>query len=242
MGGRSTAPTTPDHDEGESVPQLFAHDLAPLGDDLTVEAHLVRRAIEDATTALFERDLVLAERVIERDRRIDLIREDVDQTCITLLGQGTHAPEDVRTIITTLRLSATLERMGDLARHVAEVARGRYPEAALPVEATRIFRALGAATVRVGQDVVALLERRDVDEAHRVIRDDAELDRLHAETFRLMLAPSARPGAFSPQEIVDITLLGRYLERFGDHGTSVATRVLFLVTGEQPVLARLAAV
>lgn len=198
-------------------------------------ARLVEQAIREATTALVTQDLRLAEQVIERDRRLDLLQDDLDAQCIALLARQAPVASDLRVVVTGLRLSATLERMGDLARHVAEVARGRFPEPALPQQARGLYQEIGQAAIKVAGDVVELLEGRDVNLAHRVMDDDDALDRLHDETFRLMLAPSASAQNLTPQQIVDITLLGRYYERFGDHGTAVAKRILFLVTGEAPV-------
>lgn len=212
--------------------EIFQQDLEQVGDDLVTMAKFVQQAVTDASTALFSRDLLLAERVISSDAELDRMQDELDQRCVTLLARQSPVATDLRIVITGLRLSATLERMGDLARHVAEIARGRYPEDAIPAEGLEVFTQFTAAAVKVSGDVVELLEGRDVNLAYRVLEDDAELDRLHAETFRLMLAPSADVTGLSPQQIVDITLLGRFLERFGDHGTAVAKRILFLVTGD----------
>ena len=138
-------------------------------------------------------------------------------------------------MVTGLRLSAALERMGDLARHVAEVARGRFPELALPEPARALFGQVIVAANAVAVDVVELLSGRDVALAQRVLADDDTLDRLHQETFRLMLSPSADVSELSAQQLVDITLLARYFERFGDHGVSVANRIVFLVTGDTSI-------
>lgn len=220
--------------------EIFQKDLEQVGDDLVAMAQLVQRAIDDATTALFTRDLLLAEQVIERDRRIDVLQDDLDQQCVTLLARQQPVATDLRVVVSALRLTATLERMGDLARHVAEVARGRYPEDAVPESGRELFERLAAAARQVARDVVELLEGRDLELAHRVLADDDALDRLHAETFRLMLAPSAEASDLTAQQVVDITLLGRYLERFGDHGTAVAKRIMFLVTGDHNLQANAA--
>lgn len=215
--------------------EIFRQDLEQVGDDLVAMATLVEQAIQEATTALITQDLHLAEKVIERDRRLDLLQDELDAQCVALLARQAPVASDLRVVVTGLRLSATLERMGDLARHIAEVARGRFPDPALPQQARPLFREIGQAAVRVAADVVELLEGRDVGLAQKVLEDDDALDRLHAESFRIMLAPSAAGADMTPQQIVDITLLGRYFERFGDHGTAVAKRVLFLVTGEAPI-------
>jgi phosphate transport system protein len=214
------------------VREIFRQDLEQVGDDLVLMARKVRTAMQDATTALTTGDLALAERVIAADREIDQVQDSLDAQCVTLLARQAPVATDLRVVVTGLRLSATLERMGDLARHVAEVARGRYPELALPSMATDLFDQVVAAVNAVAGDVVNLLEGHDLNLASQVLEDDDQLDALHKETFRLMLAPSADVSGLTPQQLVDITLLGRYFERFGDHGVSVARRIMFLVTGD----------
>ena len=203
--------------------------------DLVQMAELVRDAMRDATTALTTADIGLAERVIAGDRQIDVLQDSLDSQCVTLLARQQPVATDLRVVVTGLRLSATLERMGDLARHVAEVARGRFPELALPEPARALFGQVIVAANAVAVDVVELLSGRDVALAQRVLADDDTLDRLHQETFRLMLSPSADVSELSAQQLVDITLLARYFERFGDHGVSVANRIVFLVTGDTSI-------
>ena len=136
---------------------------------------------------------------------------------------------DLRVIVSALRMSATLERMGDLARHIAEIARGRYPRQAVPQSLTGTFTEMDAAARRLAQRIVTLLESRDLALAEQIQTDDDRLDDLHADSFTAMLG-----GGWSatPQQTVDVTLLGRFYERFGDHGVSIARRIVFLVTGD----------
>ena len=212
--------------------EIFRQDLEQVGDDLVLMAQKVRTAMHDATTALTTGDLILAERVIAADPEIDRVQDSLDAQCVALLARQQPVATDLRIVVTGMRLSATLERMGDLARHVAEVARGRYPDLALPPVATDLFDRLVESVNAVADDVVNLLEGRDLALASRVLADDEKLDELHKETFRLMLAPSVDVTGLSAQQLVDITLLARYFERFGDHGVSVARRIMFLVTGD----------
>jgi phosphate transport system protein len=135
---------------------------------------------------------------------------------------------DLRTVVAALRMSSTLERMGDLARHVAEVARGRYPDRAIMPDAEPTFAAMVDAAIKTARNVTTLLRSRDVSLAVEIEGDDDVLDDLHIQTFATILGPQ---WGGSAQQAVDITLVGRYLERFGDHATSIARRVVFLVTG-----------
>lgn len=115
--------------------EIFQQDLEQVGNDLVLMAQKVRSAVTDATVALETGDLALAEQVIAKDREIDSLQDGLDAQCVTLLARQQPVATDLRVVVVGLRLSATLERMGDLARHVAEIARGRMPEQALPEQA-----------------------------------------------------------------------------------------------------------
>ncbi|MCA5893058.1 phosphate signaling complex protein PhoU [Isoptericola sp. NEAU-Y5] len=209
--------------------EIFEAELQQVGDDLIEMSRLVEAAITKAGTALLESDHQLAQTVIEADHAIDRLESELDERCVHLLAQQAPVATDLRVVISALRISATLERMGDLARHVAQVARGRYPNQAVPGPARETFVKMNDAAVHVAQQVTALLATRDVALAAEVEQDDDLLDALHQDTFAAMLTPGW-PG--TPQQTIDVTLLGRYYERFGDHGVSVARRITFLVTGD----------
>ena len=208
---------------------IFKAELTQLGEDLEAMSRLVETAIADAGTALLTGDVALAEQVIAADRAIDALERDLDERCIALLAQQQPVATDLRTVVTALRMSATLERMGDLARHIAEVARLRYPEPGVPQALGSTFAAMHDAANRVARRVATLLSTHDLEVAERIERDDDLLDALLEEVFAAMLAPEWTGTA---PETVDSTLLSRYFERFGDHGVSVARRMVYLVTGE----------
>ncbi|MCP2266483.1 phosphate signaling complex protein PhoU [Promicromonospora thailandica] len=211
--------------------QIFEAELQQVGDDLTEMSRLVESAVTRAGTALLEADLQLAQEVIASDKTIDALEASLDERCVHLLAQQAPVATDLRVVVSALRMSASLERMGDLARHVAQVARGRYPAQAIVPEAHDTFAAMHDAAVRVAQRTTRLLATRDLEVAEAIERDDDIIDELHQQTFTTLLSPQWRGTV---QEAVDVTLVGRYYERFGDHGVSVARRVTFLVTGDFP--------
>ncbi|WP_324650400.1 phosphate signaling complex protein PhoU [Georgenia sp. H159] len=209
--------------------EIFMQELAQVGDDLQRMSRLVIDAIENASTALQTADLQLAESVIRADEEIDEIERSLDEQCISLIARQAPVATDLRVVIAALRMSSTIERMGDLARHIAYVARGRYPEVA-PAPAMRgIFDEMGTAATKVAHQVNKLLATRDLELAAGVERDDDTLDALHKQTFTILLDPEVE---MTKQQMVDGVLLGRYFERFGDHGVSVARRTSYLVTGD----------
>lgn len=107
--------------------EIFDAELKQLGDDLVAMSRRVEHAITAAGEALLHQDLSLAEQVIADDLAIDALERDLDERCILLLAQQQPVATDLRVVVSALRMSATLERMGDLARHVAQVAAAGTP-------------------------------------------------------------------------------------------------------------------
>ncbi len=208
--------------------EVFEAELAQVGDDLSHLSQLVETAIDRAGIALRTADLEVAQVVISSDRAIDQLESDLAERCVLLLAQQAPVATDLRTVVSALRMSATLERMGDLARHIAQVARGRYPDQAIPPALATTFDRMHEAAVRVARRTTALMSTRDLAVAAAVERDDDLLDALHQDTFGALLDPS---WAGTVQETIDVTLVGRYYERFGDHGVAIARRMSYLVTG-----------
>jgi len=211
---------------------VFTAELAMLATDLTTMSRQVGVAIDEAGRALLNGDLALAERVIDADRAIDALEESLDERCVLLIAQQQPVASDLRTVISALRMSASLERMGDLARHLAELARLRYPHPVVPPSLTDLFEQMRVGAVRLAAELTTVLETRDVAMAKAVDDDDDLLDRLHQQTFAETLGGG---HDLTPQQIVDVTLTARYFERFGDHAVSVAGRVVYLVTGAEYV-------
>ncbi len=209
--------------------EIFDAELKQIGDDLVEMATMVHTAVTQAGKALLEADLQVAQDVITGDHAIDALHRTLDERCVHILAQQAPVATDLRIVVSALRMSATLERMGDLARHVAEVARGRYPAHAIRATAEPTFAGMATAAAEVAHEVTVLLSTRDVELAGEIEKNDDVLDDLHAQTFATILSPE---WDGSTQEAVDITLVGRYFERFGDHATSIARRIVFLVTGD----------
>jgi phosphate transport system protein len=209
--------------------EVFLAEMSELGDDLIGMGDQVRTAIESACEALLEADLELAQKVIAGDAAIDMAQREVDERAVTLLARQAPVARDLRTVVSALRMSSTLERMGDLARHVAEVARLRYPNRGVPDTTLPVFEKMTKAAIRASHQVCELLRTQDLELAARIIAEDDAIDLLHEQTFQAMLGTDWTGDV---QAAVDVTLVGRYLERFGDHAVSVARRVTYLVEGD----------
>ena len=209
--------------------ELYRADLERLGRDLTEIARLVHRAMIDAQEALESADVHGAERVISEDARIDRLQESLDEQAVRILALQAPVATDLRTVVATLRMSSSLVRMGDLARHVAQLTRLRYPEHVIPAPVRPVFTAMCDAAVDVAEETVLLLETQDLTHADRIHAVNEDVNALHASVFRFI---AASDWTATPATTTDVTLASRYLERFTDHGLSVAAKVRYLVTGE----------
>ncbi len=210
---------------------LYHDELDDLGKTLIRMTQLVRIAMERATRALLDGDLSGAERVISDDPQVDALREDLEERTFQMIARQQPVATDLRLLVTTLHLSADLERMGDLARHIAKVARMRYPELAVPEEVRDVISQMGTVALSLVAKVADVIEGRDVALAQALEAEDDSMDALHRKLFTLLLSPNWTHGV---ESAIDMTLLGRYYERYADHAVSVAQRVVFIVTGERP--------
>jgi phosphate transport system protein len=208
--------------------EQFQAELDGVSATLVQMAGLVRVAMENATTALLTADLTLAEKVIADDAIIDEIQHELDARTINLIARQSPVASDLRTLVTSLRMSADLERMGDLAHHVAKSARMRYPATAVPPELSLTIEEMGRVCSKIIEKVSIVLEKRDADRALEVEKDDDEIDALHRKIIQTLLEPTWKHGI---ETAIDMTLLGRYYERCADHAVSISRRVYFLVTG-----------
>jgi len=207
----------------------FHDELDGIGTTLLQMAGLVKVAMNDATSALLTVDLNNAEKVIAADDVIDEIQHELDARTINLMARQQPVASDLRTLVTSLRLSADLERMGDLAHHVAKQARMRYPNSAVPAELVPTITAMGLVADKIVDKLSSVMEHRDTVRALEIETDDDEMDKLHRELIEILLDDKWPHGI---ETAIDMTLLGRYYERFADHAVSISRRVYFLVTGE----------
>jgi len=207
----------------------FHDELDGIGTTLLQMAGLVKVAMNDATVALLTVDLGSAEKVIAADSVIDDIQHELDARTINLMARQQPVASDLRILVTSLRMSADLERMGDLAHHVAKQARMRYPNSAVPAELVPTITAMGLVADKLIDKLSSVMEHRDTVRALELETDDDEMDRLHRELIGVLLSKEWNHGV---ESAIDMTLLGRYYERFADHAVSIARRVYFSVTGE----------
>lgn len=207
----------------------FHDELDSVVTTLLQMAGLVKIAMAEATTGLLASDLTIAEKVIAADSVIDDIQYELDARTINLMARQQPVASDLRTLVTSLRMSADLERMGDLAHHVAKQARMRYPNSAVPAELVPTITSMGMVADKLIEKLTVVMEHRDTVRALEIETDDDEMDKLHRDLIEALLADDWAHGI---ETAIDMTLLGRYYERFADHAVSISRRVYFSVTGE----------
>jgi phosphate transport system protein len=215
--------------------EVFHDQLESIFDDLAAICSQVEEAVASATESLLKGDAAIAERVISADVAIDEARERVEETAFQLLSLQAPVAGDLRVVVAALRMVTELERMGDLSVHVAKIARLRVPNVAVPEEIRPTISRMAEVAEDMVKRVSQVITSRDVTAAAEVRQDDEEMDQLRRKSFTLLLSDSWDYGV---EAAVDVALLGRYYERIADHAVSVANRVVFVVTGENPAALR----
>jgi phosphate transport system protein len=206
--------------------------LAALNAQLAEICGWAGAAMEHSTQALLQADLVLAERVIGDHERIVVMSARVEKSAFVLLALQAPVASDLRFIVSTLHIAADLERMGALALHVAKIARRRHPMHALPDEVNGYFAEMGQLAVELADSTREVMLSGDPQKAARIEDDDNAMDELHRHLFSVLMDREWKHGVAAA---VDVTLLGRFYERFADHTVEVARRVIFQATGRPPV-------
>lgn len=218
--------------------QHYHDQLESIAADLVEMTRLVENAMRRATDSLLNADLATAEAVIAADAEIDTITNRIEETSVEIVALQQPVASELRFLVGALRMSATLERMGDLAAHVAKQARLRHPNLSIPTELRATFAMMGAIANTVVQKSGAVISSRDLTLAADLAAADEQMDKLHRELFSVVLSPAWTHGV---EAAIDVTLLSRYYERFADHGVSLARRIAYVVTGDLPTKVALAA-
>ena len=209
--------------------EVFQQELREVQERLVEISTLVAISIENATRAFTESNVSLAETVIADDDKIDVAAAELDELAINILARQQPVARDLRIVVSALRISASLERMGDMAEHIAQLARYRFPEKVVPKSLRPTFAEMGQIDVEMARMLVELLTTEDVKIAEAIRNEDDKVDALHLSVFDKVLGETWKGQAV---DTVDATLASRYHERFADHAVSIAKKVQYLATGD----------
>ncbi len=212
-------------------------ELAALSSKLADMCGLAADAMEHASHALLQADLELAEQVITDHGDIADTWRAAEGTAVKLLALQQPVASDLRKVVGALHVGADIERMGALAVHVANIARLRHPEQALPDEVRGSFTEMADVAVQLARTAREVLLSPDAEKAAQLLEKDDVVDARHRQLFAVLIDREWRSGVCSA---VDVALLGRFYERFADHAVEIGRWVVFEETGGLPMHKKLA--
>ena len=209
--------------------EIFQQDLAEVQERLVDLSESVTDIMEKASMAFLNADVKKADEAIALAEINEERALAIDEMAIRVLSRQSPVARDLRVLVSALRISASLERMGALAGHIATIARFRYPESAVPETLRKTFSEMGALDSTLGRKLTQLLRNTDIDLARSIQAEDERVDELHRSVFDLVLSEKWKENAMYT---VDVTLASRYHERFADHVVDISAKVAYLTTGE----------
>ncbi len=209
--------------------QVFQNELHEVQDRLVEISDAVATIMEKASAAFLGGDVAKADEAIALSETNEEKALALDELVIKILARQSPVARDLRILVSALRMSASLERMGALAGHIASIARYRYPGSAIPASLRSTFEEMGALDIKLAHKVSEVLRNTDVDQARAIQAEDERVDELHRHVFDVVLADDWKENAMFT---VDVTLASRYFERFADHVVDISSKVSYLTTGE----------
>jgi phosphate transport system protein len=212
--------------------EIIQQELAQVQTGLIDIAKHVQSAMTRALAAFADSDVATADEVIGDDLKIDEQTAKLDDLTLEILLMQAPVANDLRFIVSTMRMSGSLERMGDLAAHIAQLARMRYPEQSGPLQVRNTLLEMGALDVAQADRLVRLFETEEPALIDEIIAADDELDAKHKSVLDT-LGELEKNDDTTTTKIVDATLANRYLERFSDHAVSIARRIRFQQEGPE---------
>lgn len=211
--------------------ETFRAELDALISELASAIRLAEQMMTNASTALNQGDLALAELVIADEARTSALCDDMDQRCVTLLVLQAPVATDLRVVVAAMHAVGNVERMCSLAQHIAKIARMKHPTVPLPNDLRPVFARMSILATTLAEDAAKAIESQDPLSADRLAEVDDEVDSLRRRSFQILFSEDWSHGV---EPAVDAALIGRYYERFADHAVAIARQVSFLVTGLLP--------
>ncbi len=209
--------------------EVFQSELQEVQERLVEISQSVASIIEKATQAFLTNDVTQADQALVLSDTNEAKALALDELVIRILARQSPVARDLRVLVSALRISASLERMGALASHIASIARYRYPGSAVPDVLRKTFEEMGALDIQLAKKLTEVLTNTDVESARAIQAEDKRVDELHRNVFEIVLSDSWKENAMFT---VDVTLASRYFERFADHVVDISTKVTYLSTGE----------
>lgn len=209
--------------------EVFHEELGQVSRELSTMTDLSAAALRGASVALLDADMCRVHEVYRGEDAMRCLQEDFESRVVDLLARQAPVAGDLRLLVSELRISSDLERMAGLAVHLARIAERRHPGSAVPEELSSLITRMAASAAELADAASHLVTGRSFETASALEARDDTVDRLHVELLRALLDPA---NGYRTQTVIDLTLAGRYYERFADHAVSIARRLDFAFTGE----------
>ena len=208
---------------------IFQNELADVQSRLVGLAENAQSIMDKASRAFLNSDVTLADEALALAGTNETKALGLDELVIKVLSTQSPVARDLRILVSALRMSASLERMGSLSSHIAAIARYRHPGSAIPAALRQTFEDMARIDLELVGKAIKLLQNTDLDLVREIQARDEAVDRLHRKVFDVVLNPEWKENAMYT---VDVTLASRYFERFADHVVDISSKVSFLQTGE----------
>ena len=206
----------------------FDEQLNNLNNELITMGALCEEAISAAVKLLVDNDVKMKESVWEADKQIDQKERDIETLCMKLLMQQQPVASDLRTISSALKMISDMERIGDQASDIAEIA--EYANGCGMQSETHIAD-MARATIQMVTDSIDSFVKKDVNLAHTVIEHDNTVDDLF-DKVKGELISAIENKAANAEALIDLLMIAKYFERIGDHAENIAEWVIYSITGK----------
>lgn len=206
----------------------FDEQLNNLNNELITMGALCEDAISSAVKLLTDNDVKMRENVLDTDKQIDQKERDIEMLCMKLLMQQQPVASDLRTISSALKMISDMERIGDQASDIAEIAEYAYGSG---MQGEIHIADMARATIQMVTDSIDSFVKKDIKLAYKVIEQDNIVDRLF-DNVRGELINTVQQKAVNAEALIDLFMIAKYFERIGDHAENIAEWVIYSITGK----------
>ena len=206
----------------------FDEQLNTLNNELITMGALCEEAISSAVKLLIDNDVKMKENVLDADKQIDQKERDIETLCMKLLMQQQPVASDLRTISSALKMISDMERIGDQASDIAEIAEYAYGSG---MESETHIADMARATIQMVTDSIDSFVKKNIELAHTVISHDSIVDDLF-DKVKGELISAIENKAANAEALIDLLMIAKYFERIGDHAENIAEWVIYSITGK----------
>jgi phosphate transport system protein len=215
----------------EHTVKSFDDDISQLRGLIAQMGGLAEVGIQGAMASLVRHDSAAAQKVVDDDRKIDLLEAEVDRLAVKIIALRAPMADDLREVVAALKISGVVERIGDYAKNIAR--RSGNVEGRSKIEPLTLLPAMAEIAASMVHDVLDAYAARDAAKAAEVIARDQKVDNFYDSIFRNLVSHMMEnPSTIS--SAAQLLFVAKNLERIGDHATNIAEMVHYAATGTHP--------